>query len=117
MSGAAGERLLSAAPAIGGASLSRAMTRSHWVKQLQLLRELLPHAAQFGVLVDPAAPNIPSIIAKLQTASRTLGLQLVVLNASTDGDLETAFARFRNSMLVRSWSSPVPSTCSARNNS
>jgi putative ABC transport system substrate-binding protein len=63
-------------------------------KRLQLLRELLPNAGRFGVLVDPANPAIQSLIADLQTAARTLGLQLVVVNARTDSDLETAFATF-----------------------
>src|SRR6516165_3676632 len=59
-------------------------------KQLQLLRELLPNAAVFGVLMDPAFPS-PSIIADLQAAARTLSLQLIILNARTDSDLEMAF--------------------------
>jgi putative ABC transport system substrate-binding protein len=63
-------------------------------KRLQLLRELMPNAAVFGVLADPAARNTQSIIPDLQAASRTLGLQLVVLNARTDRDLEAAFANF-----------------------
>ena len=63
-------------------------------KQLQLLRELIPNAAVFGVLADPAFPATQSIIADLQAAARTLGLQLVVVNARTDSDLETAFATF-----------------------
>src|SRR6516162_3405819 len=61
-------------------------------KQLQLLRELIPNAAVFGVLADPAASPIQSIITDLQAAARTLGLQLFVVNARTDGDLEPAFA-------------------------
>jgi putative ABC transport system substrate-binding protein len=63
-------------------------------KQLQLLRELLPNAALFGVLADPAFPGIQSNIADLQAAARTLGLQLVVVYARTDSDIETAFATF-----------------------
>jgi putative ABC transport system substrate-binding protein len=62
-------------------------------KRLQLLRELLPNAARFGVLVDPASTT-QSNITDLQAAASTLGLQLVVANASTDSDLETAFASF-----------------------
>jgi putative ABC transport system substrate-binding protein len=58
-------------------------------KRLQLLRELIPNAAVFGVLVDPA---FPGIIADLRAAASTLGLQLVVVNTRTDSDLETAFA-------------------------
>jgi putative ABC transport system substrate-binding protein len=60
-------------------------------KQLQLLRELLPNAALFGVLADPAFPGTPSMIASLQAAAPTLRLQLAVVNASTDSDLEIAF--------------------------
>jgi putative ABC transport system substrate-binding protein len=63
-------------------------------KQLQLLRELIPNAARFGILADPAFPPTPSIITDLQTAARTLDLQLVVVNARTDSDLETAIASF-----------------------
>jgi putative tryptophan/tyrosine transport system substrate-binding protein len=63
-------------------------------KQLQLLRELIPNAALFGVLADPAFPSTPSVIADLQTAARTLGLQLVVVDARSDSDLEPAFATF-----------------------
>jgi putative ABC transport system substrate-binding protein len=63
-------------------------------KRLQLLREFLPKAARFGVLADPINPVTPSVIADLQAAARTLGLQLVVLNARTDSDLEAAFASF-----------------------
>ena len=63
-------------------------------KQLQLLRELIPNAVAFGVLVDPAFPDTQSVIVDMQGAARTLGLQLVIVNASTDRDLETAFASF-----------------------
>jgi putative ABC transport system substrate-binding protein len=63
-------------------------------KRLQLVRDLIPNAALFGVLVDPAVRGVESIIAGLHTSARTLGLQLVFANASTDSDLETAFATF-----------------------
>jgi putative ABC transport system substrate-binding protein len=61
-------------------------------KRLQLLREVIPNAALFGVLADPAFPTTQSDIADLQAAARTLGLQLVIVNARTDSDLEPAFA-------------------------
>jgi putative ABC transport system substrate-binding protein len=60
-------------------------------KRLQLLRQVIPNAARFGVLLDPA---FPAGIADLQAAARTLGLQVVVVNARTDSDLESAFATF-----------------------
>jgi putative ABC transport system substrate-binding protein len=63
-------------------------------KRLQLLHELIPNAARFGVLADPANVVTPPFITDLQAAARTLGRQLIVVNARTDSDLETAFARF-----------------------
>jgi putative ABC transport system substrate-binding protein len=63
-------------------------------KRLQLLHQSIPNAAVFGVLVDPAFPPTPSIITDLQSAARTLVLQLIVVNARPDSDLETAFASF-----------------------
>jgi putative ABC transport system substrate-binding protein len=63
-------------------------------KRLQLLHELMPDGAVFGVLADPAFPVTQSTVADLQAAARILGLQLVVVNASTDRDLEPAFATF-----------------------
>jgi putative ABC transport system substrate-binding protein len=61
-------------------------------KRLQLLRQVIPNATRFGVLADPAFPDTQSVIADLEAAARTLGLQLVIVNARTDSDLETAFA-------------------------
>jgi putative ABC transport system substrate-binding protein len=63
-------------------------------KRLQLLRELIPNAAVFGVLADPEFPASQSIVADLLAAARTLGMQLVVVNARTDSVLEMAFATF-----------------------
>ena len=63
-------------------------------KRLQLLRELIPNAAVFGVLADPANPATQSVVAGLQAAARPLGLQLVVVGARTDSDLEMAFGTF-----------------------
>jgi len=63
-------------------------------KKLQLLRELIPNAARFGVLVDQGIASAQFVVADLQAAARTLGLQLIVVNAETDSDQERAFATF-----------------------
>jgi putative ABC transport system substrate-binding protein len=63
-------------------------------KRLQLLHELLPNATRIGVLADPASSDIQSRTADLQAAARTLGLQLVFMNARTDNDLEAVFTTF-----------------------
>jgi ABC-type uncharacterized transport system substrate-binding protein len=63
-------------------------------KQLQLLHELLPGAARFAVLVNPQNPLLaqPSIQDAQATAS-SLRLQVEVLYASTNRDIDTAFTR------------------------
>jgi putative ABC transport system substrate-binding protein len=61
---------------------------------LQLLRELAPNAAVFGVLLDPGFPATQSMITDLQAAALALRLQLVVVDARTDSDLKPAFASF-----------------------
>jgi putative ABC transport system substrate-binding protein len=64
-------------------------------KRLQLVHDLIPNSALFGVLVDPANPGVQSTIADLQAAAPLLGLQeLIIASARTESDLETAFATF-----------------------
>jgi ABC-type uncharacterized transport system substrate-binding protein len=70
-------------------------------KWLQLLRELLPAATNIAVLVNPSAPAITEqFMRDLQAAAASLGMQLNVLQASTDRDLDTVFAAFRADALV-----------------
>jgi putative ABC transport system substrate-binding protein len=61
-------------------------------KRLGLLHELMPAASTFALLVNPTNPNAESVSRDLQTAARTLGLQLHVQNASTEREIEAAFA-------------------------
>ena len=62
-------------------------------KRLELLRELLPSVTVMAVLVNPASPAIADpFVQGMQAASRTLGLQLHVLHASTERDFDTVFA-------------------------
>src|SRR6516162_6119751 len=61
-------------------------------KQLELLREVVPKAAVIGVLVNPTATAAESQESEAQVAARALGLQLFVVNASSERDFDTAFA-------------------------
>jgi putative ABC transport system substrate-binding protein len=61
-------------------------------KCLQLLHELVPGATRFAMLQNVTNPVSQSAIAEAQAAARSLGLQLLVLNASTENDFEPAFA-------------------------
>jgi putative tryptophan/tyrosine transport system substrate-binding protein len=61
-------------------------------KRLELLRELLPTATIIAVLVNPTSVLTEPFLQALQPAARALGLQLHVLNASTEHDFDTVFA-------------------------
>jgi putative tryptophan/tyrosine transport system substrate-binding protein len=70
-------------------------------KRLQLLRELLPAATNVAVLVNPSAPAITEqFMGNLQAAAPALGMQLHVVQVSTDHDLDTVFAALRADALV-----------------
>jgi putative ABC transport system substrate-binding protein len=60
-------------------------------KRLELLRELAPTTTVVALLVNPTNPNAESLSRDLKTAARTLGMQLHVLNASTESDIDAAF--------------------------
>jgi putative ABC transport system substrate-binding protein len=62
-------------------------------KRLELLRELAPKATVIGLLVNPTSPEITEAVSKdLQSTTRSFGLQLHILNASSDRDFDTVFA-------------------------
>jgi putative ABC transport system substrate-binding protein len=62
-------------------------------KRLGLLHELVPKAVRIAVLVNPAnAPTAEATLRDIPPAARAIGLQIQVLNASTNREIEAAFA-------------------------
>ena len=61
-------------------------------KQLELLHEAVPTAGVIAFLVNPNNPTAESQVRELKEASRALGLQLHILNASTGREIDAAFA-------------------------
>jgi putative tryptophan/tyrosine transport system substrate-binding protein len=62
-------------------------------KRLELLHELLPTARVMALLVNPAEPIARDQVRVSLAAAKTLGLELNVLNASIERDLDAAFAK------------------------
>ena len=60
-------------------------------KRLELLRELLPGANLVAALVNPKGPNLAPLLSDLEAAARVVRLQLHILHASTEQDLDTVF--------------------------
>jgi putative ABC transport system substrate-binding protein len=61
-------------------------------KLLDLLSELVPRAAVFALLVNPTNQNTDLVIPKVWETARAKGIRLSVLNASTEGEIDTVFA-------------------------
>ena len=63
-------------------------------KRLELLRQIVPKATTIAVLVNPNNPEAVSERSDVQAAALAIGQQLLVLDVSSDRDIETAFATF-----------------------
>ena len=65
-------------------------------KRLELLHEIVPSAKTVATVVNPTGGDVIARQTRdLQAAAQKLGLDLLVLEASTDGDIDTAFATLR----------------------
>jgi putative ABC transport system substrate-binding protein len=65
-------------------------------KRLGLLHDTIPRAGVIAVLMNPSNPVIDTQSREIDDAAHALGLQLDVHHASTDRDLDTAFAAIGN---------------------
>ena len=63
-------------------------------KLLELAHELVPTATLVALLVNPSNPSAETLTRKLQAAALILGLQLHVLRASTEAEIDDAFTTF-----------------------
>jgi putative tryptophan/tyrosine transport system substrate-binding protein len=63
-------------------------------KRLELLRELVPQASIIGVLINPKYPAAKIQTQEVQEATARLGVKLVLLNASSEPEVDAAFAAF-----------------------
>jgi putative ABC transport system substrate-binding protein len=61
-------------------------------KLIELLHEVLPAATNIALLFNPANPTIESQSRNLQAAARTLGLNLDIVHAGTEHDIDATFA-------------------------
>jgi len=61
-------------------------------KRLELLHEAVPKATVIACLIDPTSSRDQSEAKQLQDSARSLGLELAIVNANTERDLDGAFA-------------------------
>src|SRR5450631_2549152 len=64
-------------------------------KRLRLLHDLVPKAVRVAVLVNPGNASVAeTTVREVQEAATTIGLQIQILNATTTGEIDAAFATF-----------------------
>jgi putative ABC transport system substrate-binding protein len=68
-------------------------------KRLELLHEMVPQATLIGVLVNPNDPTTELQLKTLAEAAHSLGLQLQVLRARNDREIDDAFASLSQSQV------------------
>jgi putative tryptophan/tyrosine transport system substrate-binding protein len=62
-------------------------------KQIGLLRDIVPGLATIGLLLNPANPMTASVARDVQAAADSAGLKVIVVEASSEGDIEAGFAQ------------------------
>jgi putative ABC transport system substrate-binding protein len=62
-------------------------------KRFELLHEMVPAATIIALLVNPTSPGVEAYSRDAKAAARRLGLELDVLNASSERDFDAVFAR------------------------
>jgi putative ABC transport system substrate-binding protein len=62
-------------------------------KRLELLRQLMPSATVVGFLINPRNPTSEAQTADVQAAARALDVELLILHAGSEADIDAAFTR------------------------
>jgi putative tryptophan/tyrosine transport system substrate-binding protein len=76
----------------GNATGVSVLTPALEAKRIELLRELVPNAALIGVFLDPNFSDADIQLREVEAAARTIGQQILIVNVSTDTEIEKGFA-------------------------
>jgi putative ABC transport system substrate-binding protein len=69
-------------------------------KRLEILRDVLPKGAKVALLVNPKAPNVALMMKVAGASAKAMDQELVVIEASTNSELDVAFASLRERQLA-----------------
>jgi putative ABC transport system substrate-binding protein len=76
----------------GADNIAHQLAEGVLTKRVGLLHELVPSVSVFGALINPHFAPIARQLQQIEDATRTLGLQVFVANASNDAELDEACA-------------------------
>ena len=68
------------------------LTQLLWQKRLELIAELVPQTRVIGLLVNPNRALVGRVVDSTQQAANIKGLQLEILKAGTEAEIDAAFA-------------------------
>ncbi len=80
----------------GNATAITVISAALWPKRLELLREMASRSNVIAVLVNPNNYNAESSMRDIRAAARAMGQEILILNARTERDFDTAFAMLIN---------------------
>jgi putative ABC transport system substrate-binding protein len=66
-------------------------TAELWGKRLEIMHEVVPLANVMAILTNPKSPGVERATKDVQEAERRIGLQTIILSASTEHEIDTAF--------------------------
>src|SRR5579863_125098 len=66
-------------------------------KLLELASELVPKASAIGLLANPASANLDTVVREVQNAAISMGMHAMIFDASTEAEIEAAFAAIHTS--------------------
>jgi putative ABC transport system substrate-binding protein len=69
-------------------------------KRVELLSELVPQVRVINLLLNPVDPNAELFIRDVQAAAHAIGLQVDIVRASTDGEIDSVFASLGQPLVV-----------------
>jgi len=79
----------------GTATAVTVLTSALWPKRLEILREILPSIGLIGLLLNPDNLTADSVEKEVRAAGHHLGVEIKVVNARNDAELDDAYPAFK----------------------
>ena len=64
-------------------------------KRVELMREIVPKTSRIAMLMNPSNPNAVAEQTDAATGGQKLGIEIIVVNAGSPAEIDTAFERFQ----------------------
>jgi putative ABC transport system substrate-binding protein len=76
----------------GGNITGMSLFNDLWIKNVELLKEMVPTASVMAYVINPSSPSVDTYLKGVDEAAKALGIEIHVLKASTEHEIDEAFA-------------------------